>query len=372
MLPLAPVFMGELNIGPAEFSILASSYNFSAGIVGFFYSALADKYNRRNLLTFLVIGLAISTTLCGMATSYSFLLTARVIAGMFGGIVNPVVYAIIADIIPEQRRGKAVGTIMTSFSLTSILGIPVGLAIADYTSWRYSFYLIALGSLIMAVIQFMILPSLPVLHGKSDFKQNFKRLIEIIFTKKHQLPFAVIICFTFAGFMVFPFLSAYVVNNIGLPQTDLKYIYLIGGLFTVFGNRLVGISTDRFGELKTFIPPALLSVPFILLYTSATDLEFSYLIVISTFFMIFINARFVPVMTLVTKHPTPEERGSFMGVLLSYRSFAASLAIAASGLIITELPNGKLANFDKIGHISIILTLLGSILFTHLYKKAKA
>lgn len=369
ILPLAPTFMRVYQITPAEFSLLASSYNISAAITAFLYSSIAEKYNRKNFLTFLIIGLATSTTLCGFAPNYHFLLFARLIAGVFGGVINPVVYAIVADLIPEKRRGKAVGTILASFSITSVLGIPTGLAIADYIGFRFTFFTIGIGSILACFFHLKLLPSIPVSGQKEKVGRSLLNLAKFILKKEYILPYSIISLFTFSGFMIFPFLSPYIVHNIGLTEADLKYIYFVGGLFTIFAARFTGKYTDRHGELKAFLPAKLLSIPFVLLYTSIGKTPFHFVILISTCFMVFINARFIPVMTMITKFPKENERGAFMGLLLSLRSLSSALAISFSGVIITELPSKELAHFDKIGYISVTLSIIGSILVYKLYRK---
>lgn len=368
MLPLAPTFMRVFDISPAEFSFLASSYNLSAGTMGLLYSSVADKYNRKKLLIFLTLGLSLASTYCGFATSYYGLLIARILAGLFGGVINSVVYAIVADVIPQKRRGRAVGAIMASFSITSIVGIPIGLAIADYFDWRHTFHFIGIGALIVTFFSGFTLPSIPVQGTKLKVLENLKRVFAIAATKKNVLPFTVMALFTFSGFMMFPFLSPYAVKNIGLLESDLKYLYLVGGLFTIIASAITGRYSDKHGEFKAFIWPFIFSLPFIYLYTSIGPTPFPLLLVIASCFMIFINARFIPIMTLITKHPQETERGSFMGLLLSLRSFSSALAVIFTGLILVELPNGKLQKFNYIGQFSILLTIIGSFLFYRLYQ----
>ena len=142
LLPLGPLFMRTLQITPGQFSMLASSYSLSAGIMGLIYSLFADSFDRKKFLLILLSGFIITTLACALAKSFHFLLIARILAGIFGGIITPVVYAIVTDLIPFKRRGRAMGTIMATFSITSIFGIPTGLAIANAWGWRYTFFLI--------------------------------------------------------------------------------------------------------------------------------------------------------------------------------------------------------------------------------------
>ena len=367
LLPLGPSLMRYFEISPAEFSILASSYSISATFSGLLYSSIADKFNRKSFLMFLLSFFIFSTLLCAVAPNYHMLLLARVTAGLFAGIITPVVYAIISDLIPYARRGKAVGTIMSSFSLASILGVPTGLAIADEFGWRSTFYFICIGSIIVSILNLFVLPSVPVQKITLGFKKNMSRLVHIAVKKEFRVPYLTMFLFTSSGFLLFPFLSPYAVKNIGIAETDLKYIYLVGGMFTVFSSRLAGILTDTWGGLKTFIPAVLFSIPFIYLYTSVEHLNLYTLLIISTGFMVFINFRFVPVMTLITATPSNEHRGSFMGILLSIRSLASASATMFSGYIITLKADGSLEHFHELGILSIGLTLIGALCYIGLY-----
>lgn len=369
LLPLGPALMRYFTISPTEFSLLASSYSLSAGITGIFYSSIADKYNRKKLLLLMLFFFIISTFLCAISPTFNLLLLARIFAGIFGGIITPVVYAIVSDLIPFERRGKAMGTIMASFSFTSILGIPTGLAISDVWGWRYTFYFIGVGSILMFLFNLKFLPNLPLKISNLNPLENIKRLWYIFITPKYRVPYLTMCFFTFSGFLLFPFLSPYAVKNIGIFESDLKFIYLVGGIFTVFSSKWAGNLTDKYGSLKVFLPALILSIPFVHLYTSVDKTPLSILLIISTGFMLLINFRFVPVMTLISKSPGKDDRGSFMGVLLSLRSLSSALATAFTGFIVYENKQGMLENFNHIGFFSIFLSIIGTFLFLKLHSR---
>jgi multidrug resistance protein len=369
LLPLGPALMRYFQISPGQFSVLASSYSFSAGVTGIIYSSVADKYDRKKLLLITLFFFIISTLLCALAPNFEMLLLARIFAGVFGGIITPVVYAILTDLIPFERRGKAMGTLLASFSITSILGIPTGLAISDIWGWRHTFHFIGIGATIMFILNYKYLPQIPLKKSLLTPIENIKRLWFIFIDKRFRTSYLTMVVFTVSGFLLFPFLSPYAVKNIGIQESELKLIYLVGGLFTVFSSKYAGVLTDRYGSLKVFVPSTLASLPFIYLYSSVENLPLHLLLIISTGFMLLINFRFVPVMTLITKSPDADSRGSFMGVLHSIRSFASAIGTAFTGFIVFENKDGLLENFDKIGALSIALTLIGMLCFFRLYTK---
>ena len=139
MMPLGPRFMRVFNISPVEFSTLVSAYTFSAGIVGFLGALYADHFDRKKFLLFNFTGFIFGTFMCAIAPNFAALLIARIIAGAFGGILNANVLSLISDLIPFQRRGAAMGVVMSAFSISSIVGIPIGLYIANHFDWHGRF-----------------------------------------------------------------------------------------------------------------------------------------------------------------------------------------------------------------------------------------
>lgn len=370
VIPLGPILMRELSITTTQFGLLAASYKLSSGLISLFYSFVGDHFNRKKFTMIALFLFVLSTLFCAIAPSYSVLLTARIMAGFFGGLLTPSVYAIVTDLIPYQRRGKALGMIMASFSISSTLGIPLGLMIADYFSWRSTFHFIGAGATLVLIANIWLLPTVPVKTPEVfKVKEQMLRLWKTFTEIRHRKAFIVIMCYTFSGFMLFPFLSPYAVSNIGLAETDLKYIYLVGGIFTIFMARAAGHLTDSIGPLKVFFPAVLLSLPFIYWYTTADSLPLAHLLVISTGFMVMINARFVPLMTMISKVPDESRRGSFMGVLMSLRSFTAAAATASTGFLIFEDSSGKLINFDLSGFISISLSVIAIFFVIKLHRQ---
>lgn len=86
VMPLGPQLMRTLDIGPAEFGLIVSSYTFAAGAAGLVASAVVDRFARRNTFMILYAGFLLGTLLCGLAPTYQTLVLARILTGAFGGI----------------------------------------------------------------------------------------------------------------------------------------------------------------------------------------------------------------------------------------------------------------------------------------------
>src|ERR1700758_4835298 len=139
MSPLGAILMPALNITAGQFGVAVSAYAFSAGISGILAAGFADRFDRKRLLLFFYAGFTAGTLLCALAPSYQMLLFGRIVTGLFGGVVGSVVLAIITDLFPLHLRGRAMGFLQTGFAASQVLGIPVGLFLANRWNWHFSF-----------------------------------------------------------------------------------------------------------------------------------------------------------------------------------------------------------------------------------------
>src|SRR5690242_4830001 len=87
MAPLGAMLIRILKISPSQFGWVVSVYAFSAGISGILAAGFADKFDRKKMLLFFYTGFTLGTLLCGIAPDYYFLLVARMVTGIFGGVL---------------------------------------------------------------------------------------------------------------------------------------------------------------------------------------------------------------------------------------------------------------------------------------------
>ncbi len=109
--PLGVILMKTLDITPSKFSLVVSAYAFSAGISGLLAAGFADKFDRKKLLLFFYVGFILGTVMCAIAPDFNTLLAARIITGIFGGVIGSVSLAIVTDLFAMQVRGRVMGYI---------------------------------------------------------------------------------------------------------------------------------------------------------------------------------------------------------------------------------------------------------------------
>src|SRR3954467_15131107 len=146
MSPLGALIMPSLAITPAQFGSVVSAYAFAAGISGLLTAGFADRFDRKRLLLFFHTGFIAGTLWCGLAQSFESLLLARIVTGLFGGVIGSVVLAIATDLFPPQMRGRGMGFIQTAFAASQILGLPIAIYLSARWNWHVPFLaLVVLG-----------------------------------------------------------------------------------------------------------------------------------------------------------------------------------------------------------------------------------
>ncbi len=368
MMPLGPVLMRTLSINPLQFGTLVSSYNISAAVTGLFFGIIADKYDRKFMLQLNFVGFILGTVACGLSTDFETLVIARIIAGGFGGTLTAVVLAMVSDLIPFERRGSAMGTVMSSFSVASVLGVPIGLFIAEKFDWHFTFYFIAAFSTLILILSSLVFPKLSDHIQPSKIKENLTRLWSLLVRPEYFKSYFLIFANVFSIFVLIPYLAPFAVKNVGILETDLKYMYFVGGFFTVITAKIVGKYTDRFNPYKVMTFLLILSFIPIYFYSTSGPLPLYMFLVISTFFMAMVSGRMIPLMTMVSEISETRDRGTFMGLLNSIRSLGSAVATIFAGIFIFENDRGTLSGFDHVGYFSIFLSFLVIFGCRHVYK----
>ena len=257
MMPLAPMLMRSLHISAREFGLLVSAYTFAAAASGLVAAAFMDRYDRKRMLLFLLAGFGMGTLLCGLVDDYWLLMAARVVAGSFGGVLAGVVFAIVGDYIRPERRGTAMGVVMGGFSAASVLGLPFGLSLAERGAWETPFLFLAGVTAVVFVITAVALPSMRAPHDRpppATIRRPSPSWWPWRASRGTCARSLLTTAIMFSAFTVVPFLSAYLVENVGMPETQLDLIYLVGGVATIItGPLLWGPLADRFGHARVFI-----------------------------------------------------------------------------------------------------------------------
>lgn len=357
MMPLGPQLMRVMGISTRDFGFLVSAYTFGAAASGFLAAFHIDRFDRKKALLAIYFAFAVTTLLCAIAPGFYALLAARIVSGIFGGIAGAVVHAIVGDLIPDARRGRATGIVASAFSISAVAGVPIGLFLSNHFAWRAPFVFLTTLSVVLLVLAWRVLPDMRR-HFHSGRHASALQTIRNVFSNRNHLnAFALTATLMFGGFSVVPFISPYMVANVGLRETDLPYLYLAGGLATFFTSQWIGRMSDKHGKLKMFRAIAAISIVPLLLTTNLPPVPVPLAIAASVIFMVFVSGRFVPLMALVNASTVPRVRGSFLAFNASIQQLFAGLAAFVAGTIMGHSNDGRITYYWLVGLIAVGATL---------------
>ncbi len=114
VMPLGPDFATALDIPVSHLGFVGGSYTAAAAASGVLGAFVLDRFDRRKALAVALAGLVVGTVAGGFATGLGTMLAARVLAGAFGGPAAALSLAIISDVVPLERRGRAMGVVMVA------------------------------------------------------------------------------------------------------------------------------------------------------------------------------------------------------------------------------------------------------------------
>lgn len=357
--PLGAILLDELHITTTEFGLVVSVYAFSAGASGLLAAGFADRFDRKKLLLFFYAGFLIGTMLCALAPTYWFLLMARLITGIFGGVIGSISYAIISDLFPLNLRGRVMGFVQMAFSASQVLGIPLGLLLANRYNWHAPFWMIVIfGAVLGLIIIFVMKPvnaHLAIKKHVHPFKHMFQTLTHPLYLRA----FLTTTLLATGGFMLMPFSSAFSTNNLGLTLEQLPVLYGVTGIFTIVMGPMVGKISDRSGKYKVFALGSVLSMVMVAVFTNLGITPLWLVIVLNVIFFAAITSRMIPASALMTGIPEPGDRGAFMSINSSVQQISGGVAASVAGLIVVQQPGGLLEHYDTLGYV-----VIGSMLIT--------
>jgi predicted MFS family arabinose efflux permease len=373
--PLGEQLMRELNITPSQFSFVVAGYALAAGASGLLAAGFADRFDRKKMLIFFYIGFVIGTFLCGIAPGYELLLAARIITGIFGGVISSISFAIITDLFALDVRGRVMGFVQMAFAASQVLGIPIGLYLASRIGWHSPFLLIVGLSIIVGIVIVIYLRPITD-HLKTPSEHSaFKHLVNTVSQSRYLKAFAATTLLATGGFMMMPFGSDFLVHNLGLKVTPesnpLVFVYSITGLFSMVSAPLIGKLSDSLGKYTIFLGGTMLSIVMVLIYCSLGVTPLWLVVSLNAILFIGIFSRVIPSSALMTAIPDPKDRGAFMGINSSFQQISGGIASIIAGFIVYHGVDGKLENYNVLSYVVTCTMIISVILMYFINKQVK-
>jgi predicted MFS family arabinose efflux permease len=371
--PLGAQLLDELSITPKQFGWVVSAYAFSAGASGLLAAGFADRFDRKKILLFFYSGFIIGTLLCGLAPTYHLLLMARIVTGIFGGVIASISFAIITDLFAMQVRGRVMGFVQMAFAASQVLGIPIGLYLASHIDWHAPFIMIVGLSTVVAVCIFIYMKPVTEHLKLANERNAVQHLFKTISTPVYLRAFAATTLLATGGFMLMPFSSAFSTYNLKIPLERLPLLYGVTGICSIVFGPLTGRISDKIGKYKMFCIGSILSMIMVAIYTNLGATPFWWVVALNIILFIGISSRMISASALMTAVPQAQDRGAFMSVNSSVQQISGGIASAVAGLIVAQTTSGSLAHYDVLGYVVIGAMLVTMLLlyFIHKYVTSK-
>jgi predicted MFS family arabinose efflux permease len=354
VVPLGPDFASALGIPMSRLGLVTGSYTLAAAVAGAVGSSFLDRFDRRSALAVAMTGLVAATAVGGLASGLGTLLAARVAAGLFGGPATSLSFAIVADTVPPERRGRAMGVVMGAFSVASVLGVPTGLWLAQVGGWRLPFLAVAgLGAVVGALALFLM----PRMRGHLEHAARAAlRGYAFLREPAALLSLAATGTAMAATFALVPNLAAFLQFNARWPRERLGLLYMVGGVLSFAVLRGVGRAVDRFGAPRTAaVGTAVLLANLGLDFVPPVPLLPAW-----GLFLLFILANSIrnPALSaLASRVPRADERARFQSTQSAVQHLASAAGALLSSALLATGEGGRLEGMWKVALFSGILAL---------------
>ena len=351
--PLGVILMKTLQITPTKFSAVVSAYAFSAGASGLLAAGFADKFDRKKLLLFFYVGFILGTAMCAIAPDFNTLLIARIITGIFGGVIGSVSLAIVTDLFKMEVRGRVMGFIQMAFAASQVLGIPIGLVLANNYGWHSCFWMIAIFGAIVGVVMFIYMKPVTGHLNLHPDRNAFHHLWTTLTKPSYLWGFLTMSFLASGGFMLMPFGSAFGTHNLGLSLNQLPLLYLVTGIFSIVFGPVAGRLSDKIGKYKMFCIGSVGAMIAVAIYTNLGITPFAIACVVSVLLFAAITARMVSASALMTAIPIPQDRGAFMSINSAVMQISGGAASVIAGQIVSQSATGMIQDYDTLGYVVI-------------------
>lgn len=360
MSPLGDMLMKSMDLSTTQFAFAVSAYAFSAGISGIATAGFADRFDRKKLLLFFYIGFILGTLFCGLITSYPLLIAARIVTGVFGGVIGSISLAIVADLFALEKRGRVMGFMQMGFGASQIFGIPISLYIANAYGWQSPFFMIVvLATIIWFVIVLKMKPIVKHLEVKSD-RNALTHLWHTIKNRDYRIGFFATALLSVGGFMMMPWGSAFAINNLNVTAQQLPLLFMVSGVSALLIMPLIGRFSDKIDKFKLFAIASIWMIIAVIIYTNLTPVPLWIVLTVNVLMMIGMMSRMVPSMALATALPKLQDRGAFMSINSSLQQFAGGIAASVGGFIVVQKTKySPLEHYDTLGYVIVGISIIG-------------
>ena len=361
--PLLPAISETFGTTATTAGILITAYMIPFGIFQLVFGPLADRFGKRQVITFTMIFFTIGTALCAFAFNLGNLTLYRALTGVFAASVMPISFALIADLVPMAERQAAIASFMGISFLGQGLSMAIGGTMAYLINWRGAFVLYGVLSVLSVILLLTAGKKIPSARDpKSELAAPYLRLL----SNRDSL-FTYLTVF-FEGVLIigaFSYLGAFISNAYGYNFLQIGFIMTAFGIMTIIGGRLSGRLAAKIGKKRLIVGGLMLAaLSDFILFASGSVLA-ALLVGISLLGLGFIFAHST-LLTIATEFAR-KSRGIAMSLVAAFFMAGGGIGTAIGGKLIKAY---SYTDFFLFGGIALVVVILAVMLLLSGREKA--
>ncbi|MBU8917575.1 MFS transporter [Bacillus sp. FJAT-29953] len=352
--PLLPVLQIEFQITTVQAGWMISSYALTYAVFSLLFGPISDKWNRKKVMMYGLVGYAMAIFLCGFSSSWLEIILYQAIAGLFAALITPQVWASITILIPPDRLVMGMGVVIGGVSAAQVLGLPLGSFLASI-SWSIPYFVLSLEAIVIIILLIWLIPSLPppsVEKKPNPFVEPYRQLLK---SSKARFGFLAYLVFAIGYYATFTFFGKWLADRFQLDVKTAGMVFLFFGLGSLigslFGSPLVTKLT-RFHTLN--IGAVMMSILYIILPMSKTVLYVEVLL----FTIAAIGGVLISVILSSLQTISSTQRGTVAALSNSCQYFGSMIGTGMAGVLYSTL-NG----FFSVSLFASLMFLLSIFLF---------
>ncbi|MGO1245879.1 MAG: MFS transporter [Oceanisphaera sp.] len=321
--PIFTFMAGDFSV-PVSFSGYVSGvYTLGAvlsGVAAFYW---IDRFNKKRFLIINMALLGTLTLLITFTTNFSTLLTLRFCAGLVGGTTMGASTSLLINGTPANLRGKMLATVIASFSVVSIVGMPMMLFLSTHYGWH-----VALG--VICACCLLALPLIVFIIPKDSAPSETKNRPSLdadtlLFASSNALV-------QFSPMLIIPMLVPLMTQQLGVSQNLLPWLFFIGGIAGYLSTKITGVLTSRYSTLLLATGSTLVFI--LSLLVLVMDYQNAALFII--LFLGGSYSRLVSSSTITIQFPDDKQRAGFVSLQTSIMYLVTTIAFFLSPLLLSN------------------------------------
>ncbi|MGE7840262.1 MFS transporter [Lysinibacillus sp. NPDC093712] len=245
---LLPLIAEDLNISYGQVGLLISMFSLSFAISGPILLSLTSKMERKKLFLIVLFIFFVTNMIIVLSDLYVFLMAARILSAMCASLLVSLCITIASQISDDSHTARAIGLVLMGVSASLVFGVPFSLWLGSELGWRAPFLFIAILTLLLMLLVFLALGKI-----EPNKKLPLKAQVKAIKDRKILLIHSISIVFFTGHMTLYAYLTPFLQSTLHLSEKSLSLMYLIIGLFSIFGSLLGGYFTDRISAKRTII-----------------------------------------------------------------------------------------------------------------------